>query len=436
MDNYTKQIRQWLNQRYSMGDAVGHWDLDEKRGQGQVIYFAHQPVYGFEGGHCEPGTVARYAVTYHLLSALAHLQFDSVLDAGAAEGFTASVVGNYFNCSVRCVDLSEEACRRARALFRLDALPMDLHALGFADESFDVVLCSETLEHLSDPENAVREMLRVARKAVIISVPHEPEEAAERNRQGPADHAHIHSFDLHSFDGVGPACLQIRGYRTLSSLLSSCSSETDRCQTLYGWKGFAAATLRHAAEVILPGDAALCQLGIDYHGILAILLKPGAGWCEQPKFKMDAGRMLSWASRPLVLEMIDLQDLTDGAGSAPSIVYSLDGLHQEGEILTIRGWAFQDGRGSRFQRISLLFRSEHIVCMVPARTVERADVAAHFRNPEYRNAGFAFTAAGLDLPAGSYELGLFVRSPAGNSCRWSGRMMEFKASSELPLSDL
>ena len=40
--------------------------------------------------------------------------------------------------------------------------------------SFDTVTCLEVLEHLDDPAAAVRELARVARRAVVVSVPYEP----------------------------------------------------------------------------------------------------------------------------------------------------------------------------------------------------------------------------------------------------------------------
>src|SRR5262249_59414544 len=47
-------------------------------------------------------------------------------------------------------------------------------SLPFAADSFDVVLCLEVLEHLQDPLPAVRELSRVARRGLILSVPYEP----------------------------------------------------------------------------------------------------------------------------------------------------------------------------------------------------------------------------------------------------------------------
>jgi ubiquinone/menaquinone biosynthesis C-methylase UbiE len=47
-------------------------------------------------------------------------------------------------------------------------------ALLFADAQFDLVLCNEVLEHLRKPEIALRELRRVTRAYVLLSVPHEP----------------------------------------------------------------------------------------------------------------------------------------------------------------------------------------------------------------------------------------------------------------------
>ena len=50
----------------------------------------------------------------------------------------------------------------------------DVQDLGFDDDSFDIVVCLQVLEHLPDPVKAICELARVARRQVIISVPHEP----------------------------------------------------------------------------------------------------------------------------------------------------------------------------------------------------------------------------------------------------------------------
>ena len=53
-------------------------------------------------------------------------------------------------------------------------LVADITRLPFPDRSFDVAGCFEVLEHLHAPQQALRELVRVSRSAVILSVPHEP----------------------------------------------------------------------------------------------------------------------------------------------------------------------------------------------------------------------------------------------------------------------
>jgi SAM-dependent methyltransferase len=47
----------------------------------------------------------------------------------------------------------------------------DVQALPFEDKSFDVVTCHHTLEHVKDLPRALRELRRVAKRQLIITVP-------------------------------------------------------------------------------------------------------------------------------------------------------------------------------------------------------------------------------------------------------------------------
>ena len=46
-----------------------------------------------------------------------------------------------------------------------------IEALPFEDRSFDIVTCNHTIEHLRDPQKAIAELKRVARKQLIIVTP-------------------------------------------------------------------------------------------------------------------------------------------------------------------------------------------------------------------------------------------------------------------------
>ncbi|MGO9739936.1 MAG: class I SAM-dependent methyltransferase [Roseiarcus sp.] len=97
---------------------------------------------------------------------------NSVLDVGAGTGRamqklkvkwpTAKVIG------IEPVDALREVGYR-NGLTPTELLPGDALKLPFEDDSFDYVIETGVLHHISDPLTAVTEMARVARKGVMIS---------------------------------------------------------------------------------------------------------------------------------------------------------------------------------------------------------------------------------------------------------------------------
>lgn len=191
MDDYTVTTKTGLDERFRLIDGDG-------------IYYAFQPIYGFDKGHSELGLLARYTRTYAILNALARLKPTSLLDVGGAEGYTGHLIQTLLGVPVEHCELSEEACKRAREIFQLKSTPGDVQALPFRDNEFDVVLCSETLEHVTDGALALNELMRVSRRALAITVPHEPEELIAHIKSEQKFHGHIHTFDQQSFDGLKP----------------------------------------------------------------------------------------------------------------------------------------------------------------------------------------------------------------------------------------
>lgn len=156
MGLYTRITRDWLEQRFAKRTAAG-------------VYFAHMPVYGLGHPDAEGGHGRRYARILRILQALDGLAFDSLLDVGGAEGYVAHVVRSVFGSDVASADLSLQACLRARELFGLPAAAVDCWRLPFADGAFEVVVCSEVIEHVEHPVETLLELQRVARVAVILT---------------------------------------------------------------------------------------------------------------------------------------------------------------------------------------------------------------------------------------------------------------------------
>lgn len=104
------------------------------------------------------------------------LQFSSVLDAGSGEGFVSQrILETRTDARIVGIDTDREALLRGKEMHPGIAFEWgDVDALPFADDSFDLVLCNEVLEHLSQPERALAEFRRVSRRYCLLSVPNEP----------------------------------------------------------------------------------------------------------------------------------------------------------------------------------------------------------------------------------------------------------------------
>lgn len=104
------------------------------------------------------------------------LPIRTLLDAGCAEGFVLKrLLQDSPHLVVQGVDLDEAALVRARNFHpTLSFQVADIHWLPFTANSFDLVLCNQVLEHLTDPEQALVELVRVSRCYCLLSVPHEP----------------------------------------------------------------------------------------------------------------------------------------------------------------------------------------------------------------------------------------------------------------------
>jgi ubiquinone/menaquinone biosynthesis C-methylase UbiE len=100
------------------------------------------------------------------------------LDAGCGEGFVArKVIDAAPGISLTGCDVSPSALEiAANANPEARFVAGSVVDLPFPDQSFDVVGCFEVLEHLPGelPRRALSELGRVARHAVVLSVPNEP----------------------------------------------------------------------------------------------------------------------------------------------------------------------------------------------------------------------------------------------------------------------
>jgi ubiquinone/menaquinone biosynthesis C-methylase UbiE len=111
-----------------------------------------------------------------LIREIKHLKPQSILDVGCGEGFTLERLRKEkIGKKLVGVDFLDRAIKIGKEVHpKLDLRKGSIYDLKFKDNTFDLVICSEVLEHLDDPEKGLDEIARVTGKYAILSVPNEP----------------------------------------------------------------------------------------------------------------------------------------------------------------------------------------------------------------------------------------------------------------------
>jgi SAM-dependent methyltransferase len=111
-----------------------------------------------------------------ILRKIAELAPETFLDAGCGEGFVAELLLRQMpGLQLTGFDFNRASVALAQAKNPgATFVTGSIFGIPYADASFDLVGCFEVLEHQRDPQAALRELLRVSRRHVILSVPHEP----------------------------------------------------------------------------------------------------------------------------------------------------------------------------------------------------------------------------------------------------------------------
>ena len=101
----------------------------------------------------------RFKVIHPLLDA----QSQTLLDIGCSELYFYHQLKSQYEITLADYEPQHELIQKE-----------DVQNLSFADRSFDIVLCQQVLEHVSNPVPAIQELRRVTRRQLIITVPYEP----------------------------------------------------------------------------------------------------------------------------------------------------------------------------------------------------------------------------------------------------------------------
>lgn len=96
-----------------------------------------------------------------------------ILDIACGEGYGTASLAAAGASSVIGIDISEEACAHARKRYDVDARVGDAENISLPEDSIDLVVSFETIEHVTNPDRFLDECQRVlvAGGTLVISTP-------------------------------------------------------------------------------------------------------------------------------------------------------------------------------------------------------------------------------------------------------------------------
>jgi 2-polyprenyl-3-methyl-5-hydroxy-6-metoxy-1,4-benzoquinol methylase len=149
-----------------------------------------------------------------VLGILRGLVPENLLDIGSGRGaFLWPLLNAFPSLSVTAIDADEKRVRDIQSVQKggfshIDSAVMNMAEMSFSDGFFDVTTALEVLEHVIDPENSLREIRRVTRRFLVISVPSHEDDNPE----------HLHLLDQ----------------KTLTAMLGSIGAMKVRCEHVPG----------------------------------------------------------------------------------------------------------------------------------------------------------------------------------------------------------
>ena len=175
--------------------------------------------------HTTQNPISRFFLTNFrnlLLDQAKQLKPDSILDVGAGEGFVLEALRtSKIAKKLEGIEYMDEAIKLGKKLHPDVTIKKgDIYKLPYKADSFDLVICTEVLEHLEDPKAALGELKRVSKKYLILSVPNEPLFTIQRVIRGKnilhlgAHPEHIQHWNSGAFEKFVSSQLQIIDSKT------------------------------------------------------------------------------------------------------------------------------------------------------------------------------------------------------------------------------
>lgn len=314
------------------------------------------------------------------------------------------------------------------------------------------------MEHVKNLDKAVRELLRVAGKAVVITVPHESKEEIEKHIENEEVHSHIHAFDPESFDFLKAEGYIVTSHKMISKFSVDVTSKiidnefmpqnTETASPLkkvwlniYNAYDFIANKLlgERIAALILKLDSFIAPFSDSYYAILFIIQKDKECLKKNGRKNISAYQIVHFKAPLHMLksehdinninvtgEQMDNIDCLSKmavteeelkifiAQRPENITYYIDLFRIENDLFILTGWAHINGKNAEGSKIFIVLQSYRRTYHCLAVSLIRPDVTAFFNNFNLDNSGFTACASTSGIEKGKYRIGLYIEQNDGD----------------------
>ncbi|PKQ27569.1 MAG: hypothetical protein CVT63_07290 [Candidatus Anoxymicrobium japonicum] len=166
--------------------------------------------------HCRPVFSRLYSVmdteaevpvqvaAYRLITEWYLQPGDSVLDVGFGLGYSLKIMAAKAD-RLAGIEIDRKAIARARRSLNhpkiVDLRHYNGYVIPYEARSFDVVTCVDVIEHVPDYLRLMRDMCKVARRAVVISTPNRRPEYTKPDGS-PRNPWHLREWSCDEFDAI------------------------------------------------------------------------------------------------------------------------------------------------------------------------------------------------------------------------------------------
>jgi len=104
------------------------------------------------------------------------IKFANIFEAGCGNGYVTEFLrANYPHASITAIDIEDEKVEVAKARVKDVIFSVgNIYDIPHPEGTYDLVVSTEVLEHLDKPSEALRELVRISSKYILVSVPNEP----------------------------------------------------------------------------------------------------------------------------------------------------------------------------------------------------------------------------------------------------------------------